>query len=113
VVADVAGFDIGEYDYIVMSEVLEHLDDPMLALRNIRGLLSVGGRCFLTTCANCPAVDHVYLFQDAEDIRSHLSAAGFNVIEDLALPIRNLPATTASHTRVGINYAAVLERSEQ
>jgi len=112
-IADIIGFDDGEYDYVVMCEVLEHLDDPRVALRKIRGFLSPGGRCFLTTCANCPAIDHVYLFRDADDIRRHLSVSGLSVIEDLALPVRNIPMRLSGAARVGVNYAALLERGGQ
>ena len=109
-IKDINQYEGGGFDYIVMGEVLEHLDDPMTVLQKLRGFLSPGARCYLTTCANCPAVDHVYLFRDAEDIRTHLVNAGLRIVEDIALPIANLPTLGPSEAKVGVNYAAMLER---
>jgi SAM-dependent methyltransferase len=42
-------FDPDEFDAVVMSEVLEHLHSPHLALDNIRMALRPGGRLILST----------------------------------------------------------------
>jgi SAM-dependent methyltransferase len=47
---DICTFDFGDrtYDVIVLSEVLEHVHSPHLAIRNIHGVLKEGGRLILT-----------------------------------------------------------------
>jgi len=47
---DICTFDFGDrkYDCVVLSEVLEHVHSPHLAIRNIHGLLKHGGRLVLT-----------------------------------------------------------------
>ncbi len=47
---DICTYDFGDrkYDVIVLSEVLEHVHSPHLAIRNIHGLLQPGGRLILT-----------------------------------------------------------------
>ena len=60
-VADIMAVDLpGGYDFVTMGEVLEHVDAPAPLLRKLGALLAPGGRAFVSTCANCPAVDHVY-----------------------------------------------------
>lgn len=43
-------FDLGErFDVVLSTEVIEHLENPRLTLRNIRRLLKPGGTLILTT----------------------------------------------------------------
>lgn len=113
IVTDVAALSEHGFDCIVMCEVLEHLDDPGAALGLQHRLLDDGGHLFVTTCANCPAVDHVYLYNDADHIRRELIAAGFDIIEDLALEVDNLPQSGAGCGKVGVNYAALLRKGRK
>jgi len=100
--------DTKQYDLLVMCEVLEHVTDVPGILRKLRGLLAPGGKCFLTTCANAPAVDHVYLFNDETDIRQHLEAAGFAILNSVAVPVDNIPQVGFGVGKRGLNYAALL-----
>lgn len=109
---DILEFSSGEkYDLAIMGEVIEHLDDPRPALAAVRNLVADGGRLFLTTCANCPAVDHVYNFKSVEEIADMLVGAGFNIVEDIALPVEDIPREKWLQTKVGVNYAAILEKA--
>jgi 2-polyprenyl-3-methyl-5-hydroxy-6-metoxy-1,4-benzoquinol methylase len=94
------------YDFIVMCEVLEHLFHPNLVLNKLKELLTPKGNCFITTCANCPAIDHVYQFHNIDEIRKCLESAKFNITQDLALAIQNIPCL--KDNQAGINYAALL-----
>ena len=61
--ADMLDLNINEkYDFIVMGEVIEHVQSPASLLMKISKLLNGSGRAFLSTCVNCPAIDHVYHF---------------------------------------------------
>lgn len=44
-----AGLGAGEYDVVVMADVIEHLADPAEAVRTVRSLLRSGGRLVLLT----------------------------------------------------------------
>ncbi len=63
------------YDTLVMGEVLEHVEDPKSLLRRAASFVKDDGRLFVTTCANCPAIDHVYLFNSVQEIRDLIKAA--------------------------------------
>lgn len=109
-VKDVNHVDHGKYDYVVMCEVLEHLDDPKSAMIRIHDLLTEQGHLFITTCANCPAIDHVYLFRSVDEIRREIQEAGFHIVSDLPLPVDELPESEWAEQQAEINYAAMLKR---
>ena len=100
----------GEFDYIVMGEVLEHLDNPTHALRRMHDLLNEEGHVFITTCANAPAIDHVYLYESVEHIKQDIQEAGFKIVSDLSLPVEDLPQEEWAKQKTEINYAALLTK---
>jgi SAM-dependent methyltransferase len=77
----------GRFDSIILSEVLEHLEDPAGALRAIRTLLSPGGRLWINAPANGPAPDHLYLFRRPEELEALVGEAGFAVARMAPYPV--------------------------
>lgn len=86
------------YDFIILGEIVEHVDDPMSFLLKAKSLLTCEGVIFLSTCANCPAPDHIYQFHSVDEIRDLIHKTGMVIERDLSLP-------TDSTT---INYCAKL-----
>ncbi len=99
-----------QYDYIVMGEVLEHLEDPKSVLRKIYSLLNNNGYFFMTTCANAPAIDHIYLYDSVEHIQRELRECGFEPVSELSLPVEDLPRDQWKNHKVEVNYAAMLTK---
>lgn len=99
------------YDYIVMGEVLEHLDDPKSILRKIHSLLNNKGHFFITTCANAPAIDHIYLYNSVDHIQSELRECGFEPVSELSLPVEDLSWDQWKERKVEVNYAAMLKKT--
>jgi len=107
---DILGYDKkGVYDFIVMGEVLEHVQDPIGLLEKVNQFLDHDGEVFITTCANCPAIDHIYLYNDAEHIRTHIRKSGFKIISELLLPVID-PQEKLYDEKTSINYAAILQK---
>lgn len=52
-----------KYDFITMGEVLEHVEKPVELMEQIHRLLNDDGYSFITTPANAPAIDHIYLLK--------------------------------------------------
>ena len=54
-----------EYDSIVVSEVLEHMENPLAAL-SLKKLLRPGGYIYVNMPANSPCPDHLFLIREPE-----------------------------------------------
>jgi 2-polyprenyl-3-methyl-5-hydroxy-6-metoxy-1,4-benzoquinol methylase len=103
--------DLPLFDLIVMGEVVEHVNDAEGLLRRARALLAPGGTLYLTTCANCPAADHIYYFGSPADIRSLLDRAGFEIVDEVVLPAEAVPFERWEAERITVNYGAFLRKA--
>ncbi len=97
-----------KFDLIVMGEILEHINQPLEFMRKARQLLSSQGTIFMTTCANCPAIDHVYHFHTVNEIRAAIREAGLTIVREISLPAEDIPEARWQVELVTINYAAIL-----
>lgn len=77
---DVRAHPIGSADWLVCTDVLEHLEHPVEFLKVLRGALRPGGRAFISAAVNAAHADHIYLYRSAHEVEAHLVEAGF-VIE--------------------------------
>jgi hypothetical protein len=90
---------------------LEHLDDAPGMLRRLHQLLAQDGRLFITTCANCPAIDHVYHFTSVQHIRDTLTQAGLSIVEEVVAPSEDRSEADLERMKIDIAYAALLKRA--
>ena len=96
------------YDSIVISEVLEHLEDPLQALKNLRQIISSRGHIYVNVPVNAPAVDHIHLLRSPEDAVALVERAGFVVDEMLFAPMAgyNLARTRKVDGSISVALAA-------
>ena len=97
------------FDFITMGEVLEHVNQPKELLQKLKTLLAPGGKSFVSTCANSPAIDHVVQFNNVQQIRDLIHSSGLTILGDLPLPVEPISVEEAEAKRVTINYCALLE----
>ncbi len=71
----------GGWNSIVVSELLEHLEAPDQALRNLAKAMNRDGLMFISTPVNCPMPDHIYLFKTPEEVVRLVESCGLTVIE--------------------------------
>ena len=69
------------WDSIVISEVLEHLERPDIALASLVGYLRAGGRIFVTIPVNNPMPDHIFLFRNPEEVVDLVTGSGLEIIQ--------------------------------
>lgn len=100
----------GEYDFITMGEVLEHVEDPVALLAKLGEMLRSKGRMFITTPTNAPAIDHISLFKNADDIRKVIDAAGFNILDELCVYSEKVTPQKAEKFKIAMMYAAFIEK---
>jgi 2-polyprenyl-3-methyl-5-hydroxy-6-metoxy-1,4-benzoquinol methylase len=97
----------GQFDSITFSEVLEHLEEPLAALKILRGLLAPGGRIFVNAPVNSPAPDHLYLFRTPEEVRDMVQAAGLDIIDTLYAPPSGASLEKARKQELSISAAVI------
>jgi 2-polyprenyl-3-methyl-5-hydroxy-6-metoxy-1,4-benzoquinol methylase len=99
----------GGWSGAICCEVVEHVMNPRALLTRIYAMLRPGAQFFMTTVVNIEAEDHVYLFENSEQIRELTAKCGFNTEKELIL---TLPGFDAG-PRQPLNYAAILTRPIQ
>jgi len=108
---DVLKYDPGEYfDFIVMGEVLEHVNFPEHLVAQVCTLLSEKGWAFVSTCLNAPAIDHVFQFKNVDHIRSLFTDAHLIIEDERVLPVEDCSADEATAKRITVNYCALLRK---
>ncbi|NDP22084.1 MAG: methyltransferase [Paludibacter sp.] len=70
------------YDLIILGEVIEHLDNPSEILKTVSHLLTPKGILWVTTPTNAPAIDHIYLFNNKEEIIELIQNSDLQVITE-------------------------------
>lgn len=100
----------GQFDSIVFSEVLEHMERPRQALEVIRPLLSDHGRLFLNMPINSPAPDHLFNLESPEALDQLLKDVGYSVLDHAYFPATNQTLDAARRKRLTISCAFILAR---
>ena len=73
-------------------EVLEHLEDPLAFIRGLKSMLVPGGFAYIAAAITAPNEDHIYLYNNMQEVEDQLTEAGFEVLssqEDVAYPARH------------------------
>lgn len=69
-----------EFDWCIMTEVLEHVPSPKHALNELYRLLKTGGLLFMTTVINSNHYDHLTNFADIAEIETAIDNAKFSLL---------------------------------
>ncbi|MCB9425706.1 MAG: class I SAM-dependent methyltransferase [Flavobacteriales bacterium] len=99
-----------KYDFITMGEVLEHVEEPVKLLQKLHSLLADDGKVIITTPTNAPAIDHIYLFKNAEDIRTIINEAGFKIENELCIYSEDVTPEIAERFKISMMFACVLAK---
>jgi len=95
------------FDLIVISEVLEHLETPDVALKFLRAALADGGRIFINVPLNSPSPDHIYLFETAEDVRALVEGAGLKVEQLSLFATQGREIESALRNRISVSAGVI------
>jgi SAM-dependent methyltransferase len=75
------------YGKVVLCEVLEHLEQPARAIRNLGSTLAPGGHMFLTMAINLAQEDHIHLYRSPDEARRQVLAAGLEIEREWVTPV--------------------------
>lgn len=99
------------FDLITIGEVIEHLEDPLDLLKKIGHVLSPNGRIFLTAPANAPAIDHIYLFKNIDEIISLIEEAGYIVEDYITTCSEKISRKEAEAKKIPIMFAGFIKKN--
>lgn len=96
------------FDAVISAEVLEHLDNPCSLLMEIARILKQGGQAYITTAIFAASIDHIYLFESADDAKRMILDSGLIIKEELSLPVYS--NGRAREKRAPVNFACITEK---
>jgi len=100
-----------KYDFITIGEVVEHLENPHSMLIKIGNFLNDDGVIYITTPANAPMIDHIYLFNDASHIQNFINECGYKIISEKYVYAENMEEQKAKKNKVPLMYAAFIKKN--
>lgn len=98
------------FDSVVISEVLEHLEQPDRALAALHRRMRPGALLYANAPVNSPAVDHIWLFRSPEEVVDLVASSGFAVESTRFAPATGLTEARARKMRFSISCAVVARR---
>ena len=101
------------FDFITLGEILEHVKDVKGFLKGVYDLIAKDGRVYLSTCANCPASDHVFHFHSVKEIQETIANGHFLIEDEIFLPAEDVPESQWEEKLITINYAALLKPKDK
>lgn len=97
-----------KYDFITFGELIEHLEEPYEFLKNVKRLLNKGGKAYFSTVANGPTIDHIYLFNSVDEIKTMVQNAGFTIETEIIIPVDNISEDQWVEKKANITYGAII-----
>lgn len=85
--ASSAESEASRYGSVVLAEILEHLEDPVAALKAVARRMHPGARLWVHVPINSPAPDHIYLLRTPEEAVDLVRAGGFEPIDAAFFPM--------------------------
>ncbi|MFD0680775.1 MULTISPECIES: class I SAM-dependent methyltransferase [unclassified Paenibacillus] len=110
-VLEVDEFD-GSIDFVTMGEVLEHVEKPELLVNKIAKMLKKDGKAYISTCANAPVIDHIYLFNNIEEIRQLFYSSNLEIMDEVIICNDNTPKDQWDSEKANLSYAAIVVKNK-
>jgi len=103
--------DTEKFDKIMCGEFLEHVEDPVGILTKLNQLLKDDGKLFLTAAVWAAHIDHIYLYNNAEEVRNHIRKAGFLIEKELVQASFEKDEADPEKSKIPVSYAAILSKN--
>jgi len=99
-----------KFDRIICGEFLEHLENPLEALKKFNNLLKNDGKMFLTVAIWAAQFDHIYLYKNANEVRDHIQKAGFQIDKELVQVVFEKDEKDPEKSKIPVSYAGILSK---
>lgn len=101
-----------KFDFIIMGEVLEHVEDALGLMKKLHSLGSDNCTAFITAPCNSPTIDHIYLFRNPGEIKALFNEAGWEVVLDAAAASETKKSLAVDDPLVSVIYGAFLKKKK-
>ena len=68
-------------DFAILAEVIEHIPNPEIGIKEICRMLRKGGRLYLTTVINSNHMDHISNFESPAVVESMIESESLKIVE--------------------------------
>ncbi len=99
------------FDTVVISEVLEHVEQPNAVLGGLVSVMRPGGSIFINVPVNSPAPDHIYLWREPEEIAALAEDAGIEVVREFYFPATGFSLEQARKANITISVVVIGRRT--
>ena len=100
-----------QFDSVVFSEVLEHMEEPGAALDVLHSCLSDRGRLFIHVPINSPAPDHLFNMPDPEAMRRFIESRGFEMEDVYYAPLTGYDLDKAAKRALTISCGFIARKA--
>lgn len=102
-----------KFDGIVVSEVLEHVENPKDFLLQTKKLAKQDAFIYLSTAINSPFPDHLYHFHRKEEVYRLLKETGFKVVDEVISTAEGISMEKAEKKKYDITIGFILSPKER
>lgn len=102
-----------QYDFITLGEVIEHVEAPRELLGVIQRNLSPRGMAYISSCANCPAIDHIYHYRTIDEIRTDVDESGLQVLSEIIISVDDVAEEEWNTKRANLTYACIATKKTE
>ena len=99
--------DLQCFDSLVISEVLEHLEDPASALHSLCMHALPDAKIFINVPVNSPSIDHIFLFKTPEEVIELIESVGLKIENTCLAPASGLSEVAARKAKTTISCAVI------
>jgi len=97
------------FDLVILSHLLEHLDDPVDALQRLKGVVAKGGFLFVNIPLNAPMPDHLVLLRTPEAAMKIIGDGGFRILEIASHTTQGIPLPKALRAKTAVTCSIIAE----
>ena len=101
-----------KFDKIICGEFLEHLEDPLSALKKLSEMLKDDGKIFLTAAVWAAHIDHIYLYEKPQEVRDQIIEANLRIEKELVQSVFEKEGEEMEKGKIPISYAAILIKNK-
>jgi len=99
-----------KFDFIIMGEVLEHVEDPLGLMTKLCELGTDAATAFITVPFNSPSIDHIYLFRSPAELKKVYHEAGWEVVLEMVASSEKKKSDVDDDPMIPGMYATFLKK---